>query len=188
MLNNKELNEIIFILNDGNDFSEIYYEKKYSNIINMENNKIVKIDTGTEEGIGFRIINGLKTTYGYTNNLLFSNLKRIAKELNKKSKYNSFSDKEKTKLIKAKSSSEIDYKNVEMKEKIKILNLAYEYCKSLTKENIKQNSLLFSDATKEITIFIRKLLNTLNISNFYRIIVQIFIIPTGYRNEKNHSC
>jgi len=77
-----EIKEILKQAYVGNEFAEIYYEKNETNNINIEDSKINKINTGISEGVGIRIIENQNTVYGYTNDISYESLIRLAKKLN----------------------------------------------------------------------------------------------------------
>ncbi len=67
-------------LSFGGDFSEIFIEHNQKNNISMVNGKIDKANSGLDYGLGLRIFSGDKVIYSYTNNLLFDNLIKMARE------------------------------------------------------------------------------------------------------------
>jgi TldD protein len=68
-------------LQNGGDYADIYVEKTKSTFIVCEDNRIEKVISGTDAGIGLRLIRNFKTAYAYTNDPSESNLTSIAKEL-----------------------------------------------------------------------------------------------------------
>ncbi|GAB6071952.1 TldD/PmbA family protein [Venenivibrio stagnispumantis] len=71
------------LLADGGEFAEIFYEDLRSTTLNLEDNKIEKVSFGIDFGVGLRLIKNYKTIYGYTSDLSFDNLMKIAKTLAK---------------------------------------------------------------------------------------------------------
>ncbi len=71
------------LLSNGGEFGEIFFEQTKSNNINLEDNKIHKVNSGIDIGVGIRLIKNGKTLYGYTNNITYENLLQIAKILSK---------------------------------------------------------------------------------------------------------
>ena len=69
------------ILENGGDYADIYYEKTESTFIVCEDNKVEKVISGIDAGIGLRLIKNFKTAYAYTNDPAESNLMDIAREL-----------------------------------------------------------------------------------------------------------
>ncbi len=56
-------------LSRGGQFAEIYIEERIVTNIRCEDNKIEKVVSGSECGIGIRVLHDLKTAYAYSNNL-----------------------------------------------------------------------------------------------------------------------
>lgn len=54
-------------LSGGGEFSDIYFEEGNSTSIVCEDGKIERIVTGTDRGVGIRVISDLRTAYAYTN-------------------------------------------------------------------------------------------------------------------------
>ncbi len=68
-------------LKNGGDYADIYYEKSESTFIVCEDNKVEKVISGIDAGIGLRLIRNFKTAYAYTNDPAESNLVELAREL-----------------------------------------------------------------------------------------------------------
>ena len=62
----------------GGDFSELYFQYKISNYINMEEGIIKESLEDISVGVGIRVLSGEKTGYGYTNDLSFESMKNAA--------------------------------------------------------------------------------------------------------------
>jgi TldD protein len=56
-------------LGSGGDFAEVYVEDTLNTSIVLEEDKIEKVVSGRDRGVGVRVISGLKTYYAYTNDL-----------------------------------------------------------------------------------------------------------------------
>ncbi len=69
------------ILKNGGEYADIYYEKAESIFIVCEDNKIEKVISGIDAGIGLRLVRNFRTAYAYTNDPSESNLLSIAREL-----------------------------------------------------------------------------------------------------------
>jgi TldD protein len=69
------------ILKNGGEHADIYYEKTESIFIVCEDNKIEKVISGIDAGIGIRLIRNFRTAYAYTNDPSESNLISLAREL-----------------------------------------------------------------------------------------------------------
>ncbi|MGE5416863.1 MAG: TldD/PmbA family protein [Acidobacteriota bacterium] len=66
-------------LKKGGDFAEIYVEDKLLTSIICEDNKIEKVNSGREAGVGIRVVTGGNTAYVYTNDLTEDALLKIAR-------------------------------------------------------------------------------------------------------------
>jgi len=66
-------------LSRGGDFAEIFLEYRIYDSINMEEDIIKETAENISLGLGIRVISGEKTGYGYTNELSFDKIKKVAK-------------------------------------------------------------------------------------------------------------
>jgi TldD protein len=70
MLDNMNISAILRkALANGGDFADIYFEDGSSTVIVCEDNKIEKVIAGTDRGVGIRVIEGLRTSYAFTNEI-----------------------------------------------------------------------------------------------------------------------
>jgi len=69
------------LTSNGCDYGEIYHERVLSTIIQKDNGKFEKLYTGTDEGVGLRLIKNLKTYYTYTNRIEQKRIEDSAREL-----------------------------------------------------------------------------------------------------------
>jgi len=68
MLDNMNISAILRkALANGGEFADIYFEDGSSTVIVCEDNKIERVITGTDRGVGIRVIAGLRTSYAFTN-------------------------------------------------------------------------------------------------------------------------
>ena len=74
------------LVGNGASFADVFIERKKTLFINMENNKLEKITTGTQIGGGLRVRYGDKTFFGYTEDLSEKALLALAKTLSSKEK------------------------------------------------------------------------------------------------------
>ncbi|MCS5422632.1 MULTISPECIES: TldD/PmbA family protein [Psychrilyobacter] len=63
------------------DFAEIFFEKKDTFSLTLSSQKIEKVLSGSDFGVGVRILDRSNAVYGYTNNLSDENLLLITKKL-----------------------------------------------------------------------------------------------------------
>ena len=74
-----ELKDILnAALAHGADFAEIFMEKKESTSISFDDDKIEKINTGSDQGMGIRVIAGESTSYVHSNDISLENGLKMA--------------------------------------------------------------------------------------------------------------
>jgi TldD protein len=67
----------------GGEFADIYYEEGASTAIVCEDNKIERVITGTDRGVGIRVIADMRTSYAYTNEVTEKALLDLAETVSK---------------------------------------------------------------------------------------------------------
>src|SRR3990167_1560539 len=67
----------------GGDFADIYIEETVNTSIICEENKIEKVISGRDRGLGLRVIFDFKTAYAYTNDLTEKGLLELAETVSK---------------------------------------------------------------------------------------------------------
>lgn len=82
---NEELaNELLKTsLRNGGDYSDIFFEDRSPLFIQLEDNKVEKIISGIDKGVGIRVLFNGKTAYGYTNDLTHKSLKECAEAVSR---------------------------------------------------------------------------------------------------------
>jgi len=82
---NKSL--VIEVLNNallsGADFCEVYYEEATKKFIQVENLKTHDYNKGMQSGVGIRVIKGLRSVYGHTNDVSKESLLKLSLDLSK---------------------------------------------------------------------------------------------------------
>lgn len=79
MLDNMDIPRILRrALAGGGEFSDIYFEEGTSTSIVCEDGKIEKIVSGTDRGVGIRVISDLRTAYAFTNEISEKALLQLA--------------------------------------------------------------------------------------------------------------
>ncbi|MCL4217539.1 MAG: TldD/PmbA family protein [Candidatus Hydrogenedentes bacterium] len=63
----------------GGDLAEIYFESRQHTSIAFDDNKVDRVITGTDLGVGIRLLAGDRTLYGHTNELSLDRLTQLAK-------------------------------------------------------------------------------------------------------------
>ena len=69
------------VLKGGGGFADLYYESSQSSTIVCDDDKIERIISGTDSGIGLRAIANLKTSYAHTNRCSQTDVLSLAKNL-----------------------------------------------------------------------------------------------------------
>lgn len=78
-MNKKEMAEILKkALGYGAEFAEVFWEHKETTAIGCEENKIERINSGIDEGVGVRVIYGDSTAYAFTNEVTLERLLEVA--------------------------------------------------------------------------------------------------------------
>lgn len=65
-------------LGRGGEFAEIYYERTIENSISLDEDKISAATRGLDMGVGFRVLQGEKTGFAFSDDLDFDRLKETA--------------------------------------------------------------------------------------------------------------
>ncbi len=69
------------LLKSGGEFCEFYFERKFSFAARREDNRLEDINSGSDMGVGLRIIKNGRTYYGFTNKLSKKNLIELSRAL-----------------------------------------------------------------------------------------------------------
>ncbi len=69
------------LLSQGGEYGEVFYERVRMCRMQLEDNKIEKVQWGVDEGVGIRLIKEGRTYYGYTTEPTFENLLELVKTL-----------------------------------------------------------------------------------------------------------
>lgn len=70
-------------LANGGDFADLYYEEGSFTSVVAEDGRIERVLTGTDRGIGLRVVANLRTAYAYTNDLSQSALLALAETVSR---------------------------------------------------------------------------------------------------------
>jgi len=82
MLDTLDLDTIFrHALKNGGDFADLYYEEGCFTSVVAEDGRIEKVLTGTDRGMGLRVVANLRTAYAYTNDLSQQSLLALAATL-----------------------------------------------------------------------------------------------------------
>jgi len=70
-----------FAVSQGCEFAEIFYEDRRSFYFLLEDSKAEKVSSGTDSGVGIRLINSGSTSYGYSNIITRDEMMKVVREL-----------------------------------------------------------------------------------------------------------
>ena len=65
-------------LSRGGEFAEVYYERSITNSLSLDEDKLSTATRGLDMGVGFRVLQGEKTGYAFSDDLDFARLKEAA--------------------------------------------------------------------------------------------------------------
>jgi len=156
MLNKNLLTGIINELGKkGGDFAEIYIEEKHNSMVLCEDNRIEKINSGTDVGAGIRIVRDGNTAYVYTNDLseqgLFKAVSVAGHVVQNSNRFNnpsiSLMLKEPVYMLEYERLPE----SVTLEEKIKHVLSGNEAARDVSRE-IRQVTVAISDMHKKVQI------------------------------------
>jgi TldD protein len=141
-------------LSMGADYADVFIEHMRPLSIQLEDNKIEKITSGVDSGIGIRAIFRDKTSYAYSNDFSEDSLFNIAEVVGRAVKEGR--SKEKTfDLRKVKPTIDFiikkDPRDVEIKKKIMLLENANKAAKDISSK-IRQVSVIYGDSEKNVCI------------------------------------
>jgi len=68
-------------LRHGGQFADIFFESRRETSLILENNRLEKVITGTDTGVGIRVINSFHAFYAYTNVITEPSLTSLASQL-----------------------------------------------------------------------------------------------------------
>ena len=141
------------ILQNGGEYADIYVEKAESTFIVCEDNRIEKVISGTDAGIGLRLIRDFKTAYAYTNDPSESNLTSLARELADSFGTNPLPGQDIV-LSRLKPpfllTAAIDPTDVAVSRKIEYVVRANETARS--RKTTRQAKVIYRDSKKDVTV------------------------------------
>ena len=141
------------LLASGGEYAELYYEKSYGTSVVCEDDRIEKVISGIDTGVGLRLIKNFKTAYAFTNDLTEDALMSIAADLSRSLVQGKGSTPEFT-LTRIDPSFTLPVgihpNDVDVARRIEVVSRANEF--SRTQKNIRQVRVIFRDSMKEIII------------------------------------
>jgi TldD protein len=65
-------------LRRGGDFADCFVEQRHAATVSMEDSRVERVQAGTEQGAGIRVVSGLTTAFAYTDDISDAGLLRAA--------------------------------------------------------------------------------------------------------------
>ena len=154
MLNKEQLKHLLDLgLETGADFSELYFENTYSNVMEMTLGKVSNVTSNIIHGVAVRLLKGTEEVYAYNNKTSYEEVEKLVKKA-----ASSFNE---NRVINAKELEEVEYENltpvevspnkVDNDEKKKYLLDATNGAISVG-EDIKQVICNFTDVEQKVLI------------------------------------
>ncbi|MBF0538199.1 MAG: TldD/PmbA family protein [Nitrospirae bacterium] len=140
-------------LSRGGQYADVYFEHKTPLSITMEDQRIEKISTGMECGVGIRVIFNNKTAYAYTNDMDINSLRECALTVSRAVNDNTTSTVvDLTRLRPAVNHNVIHPPDtVPMEKKIALITRANSAVRK-TSDKIVQVSISYMDSTKTVLV------------------------------------
>lgn len=138
----------------GGEFADIFCEHKRSTIIQLEDNKIEKVLTGLDTGVGIRLIVKGITAYAYSNDFSYENLLYIAETVSKISENSPLDSAINLKKRYPKTASPITKQpdQIPMSLKIEQVKKANDIARQFD-SRIKQVNVIYRDSCQKIASF-----------------------------------
>src|SRR5512147_1512095 len=73
-------------LKEGGEFADLFFEQTHSVVVTCEEDRIEKVVSGLDRGIGLRILFNRKTFYGFTTDLSTESLLDLARRISRSAK------------------------------------------------------------------------------------------------------
>jgi TldD protein len=141
-------------LSRGGDYADVYIEHERPLSIQLEDDRIEKIITGTDSGIGVRVIFRQRSAYGYSNDLSEESLLQTAEAVSMAVRDGKVKEPVMD-LRKVRPSVDfrIKYKpgDIHMREKIALVENANKAAKAIS-HKIKQVSVIYRDTIQNVCI------------------------------------
>ncbi|MFB3886442.1 MAG: TldD/PmbA family protein [Thermodesulfobacteriota bacterium] len=149
-------------LKEGGDFADLYFEQTRSIVIVCEEDRIEKVISGLDSGVGLRVLFGGKTIYSFSNEMteealidLASKISRVVRENGEAQVINQVhsSRAHRSNPIIGKSSHPIERNpdDIPIGEKVSVVKRANEVARRLD-PSVRQVRVLYRDASQVLTI------------------------------------
>ncbi|MFQ5901984.1 MAG: TldD/PmbA family protein, partial [Thermodesulfobacteriota bacterium] len=136
----------------GGEFADIYFEDRVNTSIICEEDRIEKIITGRDSGVGIRVLYGHKTAYAYTNDLSEKDILNLADTVSmavKKGEKKYISPMKKTMF--GTMPVNVDPAGKDLKDKISVVINGNRIARTIDKR-VRQVKVIYMDDVKKIVI------------------------------------
>jgi TldD protein len=147
MLETMDIRKILHTaLSGGGEFADIYFEEGSSTSLVCEDNKIERVITGTDRGVGIRVIADLRTWYAYTNEISQESLLSLADTVSRAVKWKPFSETidMRVKVSGSGFSIKVPPETVPLQDKVALVNRADRAARGLD-PRIRQVMVVYRD-------------------------------------------
>lgn len=145
-------------LKNGGEYADVYFEDRCPLSIAVEDNKVEKIISGIDKGVGIRVLFGGKTAYAYTNDLTLKSLKECAIGVSKAVKGSSSKISEGGAIDLRRLRPKVDFvikklpSSISMDEKLALVTNANTVARGVADKKIRQVSIIYKDISQDIII------------------------------------
>jgi TldD protein len=141
-------------LSNGGDYADVFIEYEKPLSIQLEDDKIEKLSSGTDSGIGVRVIFGNKSAFAYSNNFSEGSLTGLAETVSRAVKVG---NKNEVTFDLTRLKPSVDFKikyppnEVEIKRKVALVENANRVAKAISPK-VKQVSIVYRDSLQNICV------------------------------------
>jgi len=141
-------------LKKGGDYADVFVERRSGLLIHLEDDRIERISSGIDSGVGVRIIHADRTAYAYTNELSTDSLLNLSRLVSRASGEKACNDVN-INLIKARPAVTFLIKSrpsdVEIRKKVELISRANKTVRSVSFK-IKQSSITYRETCQDVCI------------------------------------
>lgn len=155
MISKTKIKDILQItLQTGADFGELFFEETFKKVYNLENGQVSKINTGIIYGCGIRIMKKDECVYGYTNDVSYKGLAKLANTLKDRFTGTPTTEVKPLRVVKSKQQHlpEVPYDSVPLDEQLALLKKAYVAGKNVS-ERIAKFDISYMNEDKNVIIY-----------------------------------
>jgi len=142
-------------LSNGGDYADVFIEETKPLTIQLEDDKIEKLTSGVDAGIGIRVIFNGKSAYAYSNDFSGESLERISEAVSRAVRENAEMKDMIFNMTRAKPPVDFLIKqypgDIDLKKKIDLVERANRTAKRIS-SRIKQVSVIYRDAVQKICV------------------------------------